>query len=195
MTAFSAYGKGKRVFSCGRGAGPAKRKRPSGASASEGLWMEVGGALLSRAPGRSIIAARALNGRVRDGNGCLRPARAANQGFRKRGTATEPARIRAGRPALRARAAANRGAGGRRASRTAYQNPSAERVAALAPGACLPGGLPGAFRGLRLGPRFYGEAWRLDAFSAYPVATWLPGRADRLDNRRTRGRPPPVLSY
>ena len=45
------------------------------------------------------------------------------------------------------------------------------------------------------GSFIFGEAWRLDAFSAYPVATWLPGRALRQDNRRTRGRPSPVLSY
>ena len=31
---------------------------------------KTGGALLSRAPGRSTIAAGALNGRVREGNGC-----------------------------------------------------------------------------------------------------------------------------
>ena len=157
---------------------------------------EVGGALLSRAPGRSIIAARALHGRVRDGNGCLRPAGATNQrGSGNGGRATEAsARRRTGPRHPRPRNGV-RCAGGRRPSRTAYQNPSAERVAALAPGACPPGGLPGAFRGLRLGPRVSGGAWRLDAFSAYPFATWLPGRADRLDNRRTRGRPPPVLSY
>ena len=44
--------------------------------------------------------------------------------------------------------------GGRRASRTAHQNASVERVAALAPCACQPGSLPGAFRGLRLGRPF-----------------------------------------
>ena len=47
--------------------------------------MEAGGALLSRAPGRSIIAAGALNGRVRDGNGCLSPARATSQRVRRHG--------------------------------------------------------------------------------------------------------------
>ena len=50
----------------------------------------------------------------------------------------------------RARIRGRRG-GGQRTSLTAYQNPSAERVATLAPGACRPGSLPGAFRGLRLG--------------------------------------------
>ena len=45
---------------------------------------------------------------------------------------------------------------GRRASPTAYQNASAERVAALAPCTCQPGSLPGAFRGLRLGRRLRG---------------------------------------
>ena len=171
-----------------------QEKRPP--AIPRGAWREVGGALLSRAPGRSIIAARALNGRVRDGNGCLCPAMATNQRFRKRGTRHESRKAVAREPrhSMPARRTI-RCAGTRRASRTAYQNPSAERVAALAPGACRPGRLPGAFRGLRLGPRIFGEAWRLDAFSAYPVATWLPGRADRLDNRRTRGRPPPVLSY
>ena len=55
------------------------KKNPRAAQAVRGFEMEVGGALLSRAPGRSIIAAGALNGRVRDGNGCLSPARATNQ--------------------------------------------------------------------------------------------------------------------
>ena len=45
----------------------------------------------------------------------------------------------------RARICGRRG-GGQRTSLTAYQNPSAERVATLAPGACQPGSLPGAFR-------------------------------------------------
>ena len=36
--------------------------------------------------------------------------------------------------------------GDERTSLTAYQNPSGKRVAALAPGACRPGSLPGAFR-------------------------------------------------
>ena len=44
----------------------------------------------------------------------------------------------------------------RRASPTAYQNASGERVAALAPCTCQPGSLPGAFRGLRLGWRSSG---------------------------------------
>ncbi len=55
------------------------KKNPCAARAVQGFEREVGGALLSRAPGRSIIAAGALNGRVRDGNGCLSPARATNQ--------------------------------------------------------------------------------------------------------------------
>ena len=56
---------------------PAKKPR---ATRSHGaVEKEVGSALLSRAPERSIIAAGALNGRVRDGNGCFSPARAANQ--------------------------------------------------------------------------------------------------------------------
>ena len=51
--------------------------------------------------------------------------------------------LNASRP--RARYRGRRG-GGQRTSLTAYQNPSAERVATLAPGACRPGSLPGAFR-------------------------------------------------
>ena len=54
-----------------------------------------------------------------------------------------PACFNAPRP--RARICGRRG-GGQRTSLTAYQNPSAERVATLAPGACQPGSLPGAFR-------------------------------------------------
>ena len=58
---------------------------------------------------------------------------------------------------------------------------------------------PVVFRGSSepcgLGRLVSGGAWRLDAFSAYPFATWLPGNARRPDNRNTRGRPPPVLSY
>ena len=63
-----------------RGQWPREKKGPLlRVCGAGGLEMEVGGALLSRAPGRSIIAAGALNGRVRDGNGCLSPAKATNQ--------------------------------------------------------------------------------------------------------------------
>ena len=172
------------------------KKSPPRRHGRAGGGGEVGGALLSRAPGRSIIAAGALNGRVRDGDGCLSPAGAANQGVSAQGRCKADSAPAEAPPPPRPRPRRSAGAvEGGRAGRTAYQNPSAERVAALAPGACQPGSLPGAFRGSRLGRRVSGGAWRLDAFSAYPFATWLPGRADRLDNRRTRGRPPPVLSY
>ena len=123
--------------------------------------MEAGGALLSRAPGRSIIAAGALNGRVRDGNGCDSPAKATSQksfGIPGLHRKTMPdARRRA--PLLgivRSMPRMTRFMERRRASPTAYQNASGERVAALAPCTCQPGSLPGAFRGLRLGWRSSG---------------------------------------
>ena len=50
--------------------------------------------------------------------------------------------------------------------------------AALAHPPCQAGVLPAAFRDLRPGRLISGGAWRLDAFSAYPFATWLPGGAD-----------------
>ena len=55
-----------------RGLRPAqnKKKSPRTRMGSEALEKKTGGALLSRAPGRSTIAAGALNGRVREGNGC-----------------------------------------------------------------------------------------------------------------------------
>ena len=49
-----------------------KQKKAPGLVLNEagGPEGKTGGALLSRAPGRSTIAAGALNGRVREGNGC-----------------------------------------------------------------------------------------------------------------------------
>ncbi len=61
------------------------------------------------------------------------------------GRAPTPAPACFNAPRPRARSRGRRG-GGQRTSLTAYQNPSAERVATLAPGACQPGSLPGAFR-------------------------------------------------
>ena len=69
-----------RAARCSARPRPREKKIPAPRSAVQGFEMEVGGAILSRAPGRSIIAAGALNGRVRDGNGCLSPAKATNQG-------------------------------------------------------------------------------------------------------------------
>ena len=40
-----------------------------------------------------------------------------------------------------------------------------------------------------------GWASRLDAFSGYPVRTWLPDVCPRKDSRETRGASTPVLSY
>ena len=89
-------------------------------------------------------------------------------------------------------------AGGRRPDLTAYQKRYGERLAALAHPPCQAGVLPAAFRDLRPGRLISGGAWRLDAFSAYPFATWLPGGADgsttgtpevaRPRSSRTRGR-------
>ena len=118
----------------------------------------------SRAPGRSTIAAGALNGRVRDGNGCGGPAMATGHGKgstagsrgkdmdRRRGRGRPAARVRAPGASRRSffstrppgpRKARRRGAA--RPSRTAYQNRSAETLAGLAHPACRPGRLPGAF--------------------------------------------------
>ena len=72
-----------------RGLRPAlKQKKAPGLVQDEagGLGRKTGGALLSHAPGRSTIAAGALNVRVREGNGCDSPAKATGQkiGNRKR---------------------------------------------------------------------------------------------------------------
>ena len=119
-----------------------------------GPWKgEAGGALLSRALERSIIAAGDLNGRVRDGNGCVLPAGAASQNGRQpnpdanRGTPLAPERFSCPFPG---RDVSRRGKG-RRPGRTAYQKRYAEALAGLAHPPCPPGGLPGAFRALRRG--------------------------------------------
>ncbi len=160
---------------------------------------EAGGALLSRAPGRSIIAAGALNGRVRDGNGCSGPAKATSQKvsgthayMRMLQRGTRPGRARGLLLSLSRPARDARGGGGQAPRPIRTPRLSASPRLRLAPvyqvvflgpsGACARDGLSGG-------------AWRLDAFSAYPFGAWLPGRADRLDNRCTRGAPPPVLSY
>ena len=64
-----------------RRTGPAPRaatqkKGPQPLREAGGLEKKTGGALLSHAPGRSTIAAGALNVRVREGNGCDSPAKA-----------------------------------------------------------------------------------------------------------------------
>ena len=117
---------------------------------------------------------------------------------------TQDGSLRGGFPPpsmLPARALPNSGggiAGGRRPDLTAYQKRYGERLAALAHPPCQAGVLPAAFRDLRPGRLISGGAWRLDAFSAYPFATWLPGGADgsttgtpevaRPRSSRTRGR-------
>ena len=57
------------------------KKAPGGGDASlrAPARKKVRAALLSRALERTIIAAGGLNGRVRDGNGCLAPAKGTNQ--------------------------------------------------------------------------------------------------------------------
>ena len=178
---------------------------------------KVRAALLSRALERTIIAAGGLNGRVRDGNGCLTPASGTNQRDWLRpsypgngavramqhpcGPRTGPFGAAFPPPSmLPARALPTGGgiAGGRRPDLTAYQKRYGERLAALAHPPCQAGVLPAAFRDLRPGRLISGGAWRLDAFSAYPFATWLPGGADgsttgtpevaRPRSSRTRGR-------
>ena len=59
-----------------RPARAAIKKAPSLCREAGGLEKKTGGALLSHAPGRSTIAAGALNVRVREGNGCDSPAKA-----------------------------------------------------------------------------------------------------------------------
>ena len=79
-----------------RGLRPArKRKRPPGFETKPGgLKEKTGGALLSHAPGRSTIAAGALNVRVREGNGCDSPAKATGQKIGSRMRRKEKGRIR-----------------------------------------------------------------------------------------------------
>lgn len=138
----------------------ATKKAPSLCREAGGLEKKTGGALLSHAPGRSTIAAGALNVRVREGNGCDSPAKATGQkidNWKREDERKGPQRgFRGGAPEGASRVknihvlapgpsafAARRGA--ERASRTAYQNRSAETLAGLAHPACRPGRLPGAF--------------------------------------------------
>ncbi len=65
----------------------------------------------------------------------------------------------------------------------------------LTPPAYQPGHLPGDLPGYPVGDLILGWASRLDAFSAYPIRTWLPGTCPWQDNRYTRGPSTPVLSY
>ena len=62
----------------------ATKKAPSLCREAGGLEKKTGGALLSHAPGRSTIAAGALNVRVREGNGCDSPAKATGQKINNR---------------------------------------------------------------------------------------------------------------
>ena len=138
----------------------ATKKAPSLCREAGGLEKKTGGALLPHAPGRSTIAAGALNVRVREGNGCDSPAKATGQKInnwkrkrRKEGLAEGVPRGRAGgrvayeksRVFAPGHSAFADRRGAERASRTAYQNRSAETLAGLAHPACRPGRLPGAF--------------------------------------------------
>ena len=152
---------------------PGDKKSPRLRAKPGDLKIRIGDALLSRAPGRSIITACSLNGRVRDGNGCLPAAKATNP--KGEGHATLEEAIDAGSRDAAASGGAPPPGGrtmscglsksvflpvpagdpgrrahgrlrGRPASLTAYQNQSAERLAALRPLTCRPGSLPGAFR-------------------------------------------------
>ena len=80
-----------------RGLRPAlKQKKAPGLVLNEagGPGKKTGGALLSHAPGRSTIAAGALNVRVREGNGCDSPAKATGQRKRHRKRKKRRGRIR-----------------------------------------------------------------------------------------------------
>ena len=86
--------------------GREKKKAPSLVREAGGLEKKTGGALLSHAPGRSTIAAGALNVRVREGNGCDSPAKATghkiNNWKRRRGTDEDvPQKGRRGAPGRR----------------------------------------------------------------------------------------------
>ena len=176
----------------------AKEKGP-GSCGGAGAKEKVRAALLSHALERTIIAAGGLNGRVRDGNGCLTPANGTNQKGRRPAFGELPSRGTWPPGPCRPPPDALAGKGGRTASRP---HDLSEAVCSTPRGAYTSalstGGLPVVFRGLRPGRIISGEAWRLDAFSAYPVATWLPGGADgsttgtpevaRPRSSRTRGR-------
>ena len=193
--------------------GREKKRPPPPNGGPGGLRETVRAALLSPALEQSIIAAGGLNGRVRDGNGCLTPAGGTNQGFRRRTgksamrerpppsgkavSSSSCADCAGGLARPRAPGLPERG-GGRRPDLTADQKRYGERLAALAHPPCQTGGLPVAFRGFRPGRLISGGAWRLDAFSAYPFAAWPPGgalgrttgtpEAARPRSSRTRGR-------
>ena len=180
------------------------KKKPCGASSLRRAKKMVRAALLSRALERSIIAAGGLNGRVRDGNGCHTPARGTNQkGWQPDGRKPEEAasaRCKARISFAAPHASGTKpGTGGAwRPDRTANQKRYAQCLAALAHPPCQTGSLPVALRVLRPGRLIFGGAWRLDAFSAYPFASWLPGNAlgrttgtpegARPRSSRTRGR-------
>ena len=134
------------------------------------------------------------SGRLDPGNGAVRACN-----FHAGPGRVPPGRLSAALHAARPRPPHRGGvAGGRRPDLTAYQKRYGERLAALAHPPCQAGVLPAAFRDLRPGRLISGGAWRLDAFSAYPFATWLPGGADgsttgtpevaRPRSSRTRGR-------
>ena len=53
----------------------------------------------------------------------------------------------------------------------------------------------GSYRTGSVGNLILGWAWRLDAFSAYPLRTWLPSLCPWRDNWYTSGASIPVLSY
>ena len=57
------------------------------------------------------------------------------------------------------------------------------------------GGLPDTLLAFAMGYLILRSASRLDAFSGYPVQTWLPGVCSWRNNRFTSGSSIPVLSY
>ena len=183
------------------------RNRPPGPVDPGAFEETVRAALLSRALERSIIAAGGLNGRVRDGNGCHTPAGGTNQrGARDRvPPGLSPKVFRR----LFASVGAGRGASGPPPGPGWSRTSGADGAQASRP---IRSGMVNASRRLRIRPvervvfpwpsgasrpgtaRLRGGlALRcVQRLSLRGVAT---RRCPWQDNRNTRGRPPPVLSY
>ena len=122
------------------------RRRSAGLSGSE---YKAGDDLLSR--WTHYHRPRVLNGRVRNGNGCVHPGMVTGKFGRRsarRGRAAYQRCIgwqRAGLRVARSTRGTDAGAGGNAAKRSAVSTGQLRRIAALTHPAYRPGGLPGAF--------------------------------------------------
>ena len=156
-----------------RGLRPARKKRPPGFETKPGgLKRKTGGALLSHAPGRSTIAAGALNVRVREGNGCDSPAKATGQKIGNRMRRKEKGRIR------------RRGAGARPDG--ASRNESSRSTPPAAPLSRHGGGRSGqAARPIRTGLLRPSRALRTRP--VYPVVFRGPSACSRTGTDDLRG--------